>query len=161
MSIDPSSIPRPNFGPVPPAAIKPTQEVIKQVLTQLEINHFVDEEGDIGAPWEGFRVYFMLKGESSEIYTVRMFLDREFDVTDKPRILEVLDDWHRQYFWPKAYTHVDDNGRLRIIAETQLDLEPGINPELFVFTTRAWISTCISFSNWLAEQLPADDVEEA
>ncbi|WP_436771835.1 YbjN domain-containing protein [Yinghuangia sp. YIM S09857] len=160
MSIDPSSIPRPNFVPATPV-IRPTQELIKQVLTELEINHFVDDEGDIGAPWEGFRIYFMLKGESSEIYTVRMFLDREFDVTDKPRILEVLDDWHRQYFWPKAYTHVHDDGRLRIIAETQLDLEPGINRELFVFTTRAWVSTCISFSNWLAEQLPAPETPES
>ena len=34
------------------------------------------------------------------------------------------------------------------------DCEPGINRELFVFTTRAWISTCISFAAWLNDRFP-------
>lgn len=152
MTIDPSSLPRPTFVPASPV-IKPTQELINQVLEELKINHFTDEEGDIGAPWEGFRVYYMLRGEKNEIYTVRMFLDRPFALTDKARLLELFDQWHRQSFWPKAYTH-EHEGELRVIAETHLDCETGINRELFAFQTQAWTSTCVSFAAWLAEHFP-------
>jgi len=158
MSIDPSSLPRSTFAPAV-AAVKPTEALINQVLEELQVNHFTDEENDICAPWDGFRVYFMLRGDRREIYTVRMFLDREFAPEQRPQILELLDEWHRQYFWPKVYTH-EHEGKLRLIGEAQLDCEPGINRDLFVFTTRAWISTCISFSNWLAEQLPEDPSAE-
>ncbi|MYW01495.1 YbjN domain-containing protein [Streptomyces sp. SID3343] len=152
MSIDPSSLPRSTFVPAAPV-VKPSADLINQVLDELQVNHFTDEEGDICAPWEGFRVYFMLRGDKHEIFTVRMFLDREFAPGDRPRLLELLDEWHRQFFWPKVYTH-EHEGALRLIGEAQLDCEPGINRELFVFTTRAWISTCISFGNWINEQYP-------
>jgi hypothetical protein len=151
MTIDPSSLPTPTFVPAAPV-IKPSKELIDQVLTELQVNHFTDEEGDIGAPWDGFRVYFMLRGEKQEIFTVRTFLDREFEESERPMLLDLLDEWHRQYFWPKAYTHVHE-GKVRIIGESQLDCEPGINRDLFLFTTRAWISTAITFSNWLNEKI--------
>ncbi|MGC0415187.1 YbjN domain-containing protein [Embleya sp. AB8] len=150
MSIDPSSLPRSTFVPAAPV-VKPSADLINQVLDELQVNHFTDDEGDICAPWDGFRVYFMLRGDKHEIFTVRMFLDRAFDPADKPRMLELLDEWHRQFFWPKVYTH-EHEAQLRLIGEAQLDCEPGINRELFVFTTRAWISTCISFANWITEQ---------
>ncbi|GCD94434.1 MULTISPECIES: YbjN domain-containing protein [Embleya] len=155
MSIDPSSLPRSTFVPAAPV-VKPSADLINQVLDELQVNHFTDEEGDICAPWDGFRVYFMLRGDKQEIFTVRMFLDRAFDPADRPRMLELLDEWHRQFFWPKVYTHEHEE-QLRLIGEAQLDCEPGINRELFVFTTRAWISTCISFANWITEQYGPED----
>jgi hypothetical protein len=157
MTIDPSSLPNSAFTPAS-AVIRPTQDLINQVLDELQVNHFTDEEGDIGAPWEGYRIYFMLKGEKSEIYTVRMFLDRAFEMADRPALLDAFDEWHRQYFWPKVYTHEHEGG-LRVIGEAMLDCEPGINRDLFLFTTRAWISTCISFATWLNERFPAKPAE--
>lgn len=77
MSIDPSSLPRSTFVPAAPV-VKPSADLINQVLDELQVNHFTDDEGDICAPWDGFRVYFMLRGDKHEIFTVRMFLDREF-----------------------------------------------------------------------------------
>lgn len=83
VSIDPSSIP--NFGgqqPQPQAAgpagpVVPDQDLVKQLLEQMELKYVVDDEGDLAAPWEDFRTYFMFRGEAEQqIFSVRTFYDR-------------------------------------------------------------------------------------
>ncbi|CAM5234380.1 hypothetical protein SGLAM104S_08851 [Streptomyces glaucescens] len=82
MSIDPSSIP--NFGGQPqpqpqgPAGpVVPNQDLVKQLLDQMELKYVVDEEGDLAAPWELFRTYFMFRGEGDQqVFSVRTFYDR-------------------------------------------------------------------------------------
>ena len=82
MSIDPSSIP--NFGGQPdpqdagPAGpVVPDQDLVKQLLDQMELKYVVDDEGDLAAPWEEFRTYFMFRGEEEQqVFSVRTFYDR-------------------------------------------------------------------------------------
>ena len=82
MSIDPSSIP--NFGgqpepqPAGPAGpVVPDQDLVKQLLEQMELKYVVDDEGDLAAPWEEFRTYFMFRGEEEQqVFSVRTFYDR-------------------------------------------------------------------------------------
>ena len=72
VSIDPSSIP--NFGGQPdpeprgPAGsvVIPDQDLVKQLLDQMELKYLVDDEGDLAAPWEEFRTYFMFRGEGEQ-----------------------------------------------------------------------------------------------
>ena len=82
VSIDPSSIP--NFGGQPdpqpngpPALVVPDQDLVKQLLDQMELKYVVDDEGDLAAPWEEFRTYFMFRGEADQqVFAVRTFYDR-------------------------------------------------------------------------------------
>lgn len=174
VSIDPSSIP--NFGgqpdpePTGPAGsvVKPDQDLVKQLLDQMELKYLVDDEGDLAAPWEEFRTYFMFRGEGDQaVFAVRTFYDREYSVDDKPQLHEVIDDWNRRTLWPKVYTHTHDDGSVRLIGEAQLLIGLGVGLEHFVSSTVSWVRASIEFDRWVVETLglekdvesPSDDGE--
>ncbi|MBC9714444.1 YbjN domain-containing protein [Streptomyces sp. TRM66268-LWL] len=165
MSIDPSSIP--NFGGQPkpeqaaagPAgAVVPDQDLVKQLLDQMELKHGVDEEGDLVAPWEEFRTYFMFRGEGDQaVFSVRTFYDRPHPIESKTQILDAIDDWNRRTLWPKVYshTHEDEDGTatLRLIGEAQTLIGTGVLLEHFVSSTVSWVRAAIEFDRWLVEHL--------
>lgn len=160
VSIDPSSIP--NFGGQPdpeqngPAAsaVIPDQDLVKQLLEQMELKYVVDDEGDLAAPWEEFRAYFMFRGEEDQqIFAVRTFYDRPYTVDDKPQLHEVIDDWNRRTLWPKVYTHTHDDGSVRLIGEAQMLIGLGVNLEHFVSSTVSWVRASIEFDKWVVETL--------
>jgi hypothetical protein len=167
VSIDPSSIP--NFGgqpkktapqqgqgqakqPVGP--VIPDQSLVKQLLEQMKLKYVVDKEGDLAAPWEEFRTYFMFRGEKeSQIFSVRTFYDRPHNIEDKVQLLESLDDWNRRTLWPKVYTHTNDEGQVRLIGEAQMLIGAGVALEHFVSSTVSWVRASIEFDKWLVETL--------
>lgn len=159
VSIDPSSIP--SFGGQPDPApsgngsvVIPDQDLVKQLLDQMELKYLVDEEGDLVAPWEEFRTYFMFRGEGEQqVFAVRTFYDRPFSVDDKPQLHEVIDDWNRRTLWPKVYTHTHDDGSVRLIGEAQLLIGLGVGLEHFVSSTVSWVRACIEFDKWVVDTL--------
>ncbi|MFF2504144.1 YbjN domain-containing protein [Streptomyces sp. NPDC058067] len=160
MSIDPSSIP--NFGGQPqqpqgegPAGpVVPDQDLVKQLLEQMELKYVTDEEGDLAAPWEEFRTYFMFRGEDDQqVFSVRTFYDRPHDLETKPALLETIDDWNRRTLWPKVYSHTHDDGTVRLIGEAQMLIGTGVSLEHFVSSTVSWVRAAIEFDRWLVEQL--------
>ncbi|MEU2083028.1 YbjN domain-containing protein [Streptomyces albus] len=159
MSIDPSSIP--NFGGQPEepeesasaGPILPDQDLVKQLLDQMELKYVVDDEGDLAAPWEEFRTYFMFRGEAEQqVFSVRTFYDRPHTIEDKPKLLEAIDDWNRRTLWPKVYTHTHDDGSVRLIGEAQMLIGTGVSLEHFVSSTVSWVRASIEFDRWLVEQ---------
>jgi Putative bacterial sensory transduction regulator len=162
VSIDPSSIP--NFGGRPAnepsgdqaggGVIRPDQELVKQLLEQMELKYVVDDEGDLAAPWEQFRTYFMFRGDGEqEVFAVRTFYDRPYSLDDKAKLLEVIDGWNRQTLWPKVYTHTHDDGTVRLIGEAQVLLGLGVGLEHFVSSTVSWVRASIDFDRWVTDQL--------
>ncbi|MFC5802138.1 YbjN domain-containing protein [Streptomyces formicae] len=163
MSIDPSSIP--NFGgqPQPQAAgpagpVVPDQDLVKQLLDQMELKYVVDDEGDLAAPWEEFRTYFMFRGEEDQqVFSVRTFYDRPHALEDRAKLLDAIDDWNRRTLWPKVYTHThEEDGKpvsVRLIGEAQMLIGMGVSLEHFVSSTVSWVRASIEFDKWLAEQL--------
>lgn len=160
VSIDPSSIP--SFGGQPdpkstgPAGsvVIPDQELVKQLLGQMELKFLTDEEGDLLAPWEDFRTYFMFRGEGEQaVFAVRTFYERAYSVDDKPQLHEVIDDWNRRTLWPKIYTHTHDDGSVRLIGEAQTLIGLGVGLEHFVSSTVSWVRASIEFEKWVGETL--------
>ncbi|MEU3722214.1 YbjN domain-containing protein [Streptomyces sp. NPDC031705] len=159
MSIDPASIP--NFGGQPepqgqgPAGpVVPDQDLVKQLLEQMELKYVVDDEGDLAAPWEDFRTYFMFRGEGEQqVFSVRTFYDRPHAIDDKAQLLESIDDWNRRTLWPKVYSHTHDDGSVRLIGEAQMLIGTGVSLEHFVSSTVSWVRASIEFDKWLLEQL--------
>ena len=168
MSIDPSSIPsfgvpqpQPSGQDGPPPVVVPDQDLVTQLLDQMELKHAVDEEGDLLAPWEGFRVYYMFRGEQKELFAVRAFYDRPHPIEKKAELLEALDEWNRETLWPKVYTHVHDDGVVRVIGESQMIVGMGVNINYFVAMTANWTQAAVGFDQWLIERLGlATDVEK-
>ncbi|MBB0243301.1 YbjN domain-containing protein [Streptomyces alkaliphilus] len=183
MSVDPSSIP--NFGGRPPQSgqsgqsgqqgqqqgqpkkpvgpILPDQELVKRLLDQMKLKYVVDKEGDLVAPWEQFRTYFMFRGEKQQrIFSVRTFYDRSHDIEDKARLLETVNDWNRRTLWPKVYTHTHDDGSVRLIGEQQLLIGMGVALDHFISSTVSWVRASIEFDKWLTETLGlAKDADSA
>ncbi|GFH36341.1 YbjN domain-containing protein [Streptomyces pacificus] len=166
VSIDPSSIP--NFGGQPqpqaqaasgPAGpVVPDQDLVKQLLDQMELKYVVDDEGDLAAPWEEFRTYFMFRGENEQqVFSVRTFYDRPHALDEKARVLDAVDDWNRRTLWPKVYTHThEEDGQpttVRLIGEAQMLIGTGVSLEHFVSSTVSWVRAAIEFDKWLVEQL--------
>jgi len=159
VSIDPSSIP--NFGgqPDPNAhshgnVVIPNQDLVKQLLDQMGLKHAVDEEGDLLAPWEEFRTYFMFRGEAQQhVFAVRTFYERAYTVDEKFQLLEAIDEWNHLTLWPKVYTNTDDEGAVRLIGEAQTLIGMGVNLDHYVATTVSWIQASIEFNKWLGERL--------
>ncbi|MCC9311274.1 YbjN domain-containing protein [Kitasatospora sp. RB6PN24] len=171
MSIDPSSIP--SFGaPQPPAGgggrpagpppiVVPDQNLVKQLLDQMQLKHVVDEEGDLVAPWEGFRVYFMFRGDQKELFAVRAFYDRPYTLEQKGEILDLIDEWNRETLWPKVYTHTHEDGIVRLIGECQMIIGTGVNIDYFITTTANWTQAAVGFEQWMVERLGLqEDIDE-
>ncbi|MEU9608732.1 YbjN domain-containing protein [Streptomyces sp. NPDC048057] len=163
MTIDPSSIP--NFGgqPQPQSAgpagpVVPDQDLVKQLLDQMELKYVIDDEGDLAAPWEEFRTYFMFRGDAEQqVFSVRTFYDRPLDVDDRTKILEKIDDWNRRTLWPKVYTHLheDEEGgaSVRLIGEAQMLIGMGVSLDHFVSSTVSWVQASMEFDNWFAIEM--------
>lgn len=168
VSIDPSSIPsfggqEPESGDSGPAGpILPDQDLVKQLLDQMELKYVVDEEGDLAAPWEEFRTYFMFRGEEEQqVFSVRTFYDRPHSIEEKPKLLETVDEWNRQTLWPKVYSHTHDDGTVRLIGEAQMLVGAGVSLDHFVSSTVSWVRASIEFDKWIVEQLGLEkDAEE-
>lgn len=134
--------------------VVPDQELIKQLLDEMEIKHLIDEEGDLAAPWDNFRMYFMFGGEGNlPTLAVRTFYDRPYGLDDKPRLLETVDDWNRITLWPKVHTHTSDDGTVRMVGESQMFICDGLVFGNFVSTMVSWIKAAAEFDRWLVEQL--------
>ncbi|KUM70151.1 YbjN domain-containing protein [Streptomyces curacoi] len=143
----------PQPGP-PPGSVVPDQDLVQQILDQAELKYVVDDEGDLAAPWEQFRTYFMFRGEGDElVFAVRTFYDRPHTMEEKPRLLESIDDWNRRTLWPKVYSHTHDDGTVRLIGEAQMLIGTGVTLEHFTCSTISWVRAAIEFDKWLAELL--------
>ncbi|TCO48329.1 putative sensory transduction regulator [Kribbella antiqua] len=137
-----------------PDAIVPDQDLIKQLLEQMELKYVVDDEGDLAAPWEEFRTYFMFRGEGDqEIFSVRTFYDRQYGIDERAQLLESIDDWNRRTLWPKVYSYTHDDGTVRLIGESQMMIGGGVFLEHFVSSVVSWTRAAVDFDPWLIERL--------
>jgi len=134
--------------PREPARVRPSLELLQNILRELDIRSFVDDEGDLGCIWEGCRIYFFFAGPDQEILRVQAILDRRFDIDQKPWLLDVADDWNRTRMFGKAYTSVGDDGRVGLCAEHVFDFAVPVERSVLVYMVRWWISSLLKFSSW-------------
>jgi hypothetical protein len=155
-----------SFDPQPSQPAEPfvpDQELVKQLLEQMELKYVVDEEGDLAAPWEEFRTYFMFRGEGDlQVLSVRTFYDRQHGLDERQQLLECIDDWNRTTLWPKVYSYTHDDGTVRLIGESQMLIGAGVSLEHFVSSVVSWVRAAIDFDPWLVERLGLEaDVSSA
>lgn len=136
-----------------PAITIPSQATVKRVLQGLELRYSVDEDGDLLAPFANCRVYCMFRGgDEDRTFAVRTFHDTPFTINDKPALLDVVDEWHRRMFWPKAYSHTMDNGDVRVVSEVITPLVDALDEEYFTLCVSEWISAAVDFDHWLIKE---------
>lgn len=157
MSTDPSAFRYITPGTGRPQPARPAvlgNDAVVRVMEMLELKHVTDDDGDICAPFEDFRIYYMFRGEDDErSFAVRTFYDTDFPLTAKPDMLDVADEWNRRMLWPKAYTHTTDSGVLRMISETQMPVIQGTSAEHFTTCAVAWTHAAVDFSDWMLKEM--------
>ena len=136
-----------------PAGVRPSLELLQDILYELDVSPFVDDEGDLGCGWEGCRIYFFLAGDEQDVLRVQAILDRRYDIDDKPWLLDLADDWNRTRMFGKAYTSVGDDGRAGLCAEHVFDFAVPVDRSTLVHMVRWWISSLLRFSRWVAERV--------
>ncbi|MFG2525233.1 YbjN domain-containing protein [Streptomyces sp. NPDC048527] len=166
MSIDPLTLPGSTQEqvPGPPPLLVPDQDLVSQLLDQLQVKYAVDDEGDLVTAWDGFRIYFLFRGDEQELFAIRSFYDRQHAPDQKSELLELLDEWNRDTLWPKVYTYThEEDGMMRVLGESQMHIAMGVGVEHFATTTANWTQAAVAFDQWLTERLggPEDTEDEA
>jgi hypothetical protein len=141
----PQGLPSPRPSPL-------SRERIEAALKAENWSYQIDSDGDIGGIWLSNIFYFFLYGNDHEILQVRGRWHQDLPINLRPQIREVIDDWHFAKIWPKAYTTVDDSGRLWVLAEHSVDWEHGVTDEQLRLTLRCSITTTLSLFEHLHDR---------
>jgi hypothetical protein len=131
----------------PPAL---TRDRIEEALKREDWTYQIDSDGDIGGLWDNNVFYFFLYGEQHEILQVRGRWHQSLPIELRAQVRQALDDWHLNKIWPKAYTRVDDQGQMWVMAEHSVDWEHGVTDEQLSLTLRCAITTSLALFRDLA-----------
>jgi hypothetical protein len=148
-------------GKLPPAQLPPgsegkppplSKERIKEALAAEDWTFNVDSDGDIGGLWDSNVFYFFTYGEENEILQIRGRWHQDLPIELRSQVREVMDEWHYTKIWPKAYTTVDDSGRVWVLAEHSVDWEHGVTDAQLRLTMRCAITTSLSLFQRLEDR---------
>ncbi|MEV1328999.1 YbjN domain-containing protein [Micromonospora costi] len=112
-----------------PRRLRPlTGELIAAVLGNRGYAVTADAEGDLVGRWDENLVWFLRLGEVGELLQIRTMVAPTFPIEQVPALHEFCNTWNHDRLWPKAFVHVDDDGRARVCGEVIADLERGVTP---------------------------------
>ncbi|MFC0508610.1 YbjN domain-containing protein [Micromonospora costi] len=112
-----------------PRHLRPlTGELIAAVLGNRGYTVAADAEGDLVGRWDDNLVWFLRLGEAGELLQIRTMVAPTFPIERVPALHEFCNTWNHDRLWPKAFVHVDDDGRARVCGEVIADLERGVTP---------------------------------
>jgi hypothetical protein len=134
-------------------ALRPTRDLVQDLLDGFGLVHILDKDGDITVAWETCTIYFLFYGEQRDVLQARMYLARRFSVETRPTLTMLLDDWNRTKLAPKAYTVLPDDGLVGVGAEQCFDFEMGMSREALTYTVATWIDSLLRFAEWVDEQV--------
>lgn len=131
-----------------------SKDRIKAALERAEWSYSIDADGDIGGGWEYGSFYFFLNGENDELLCVRGFWRGALSDEEYLTALELVNTWNREKLWPKTYVARDNEGRVRLNTELNVDYEHGITDEQLSQHLLCAVNTSMSFFETLNEAFP-------
>ena len=132
--------------------VLPSIGLVEQLLDEFGLKHVIDSDGDLAVRWEKCSIYFFFYGEENEVVQARLYLNRRFNVDDRPVLTVLLDEWNRTRLFGKAYTILPDDGMVGVCAEQCHDFE-GATREQLKYSIALWIDTLLRFVEWVDEQV--------
>jgi hypothetical protein len=129
-----------------------SKERIQAALKAEDWTFAVDTDDDILGLWDSNPFYFFVYGEAMEILQIRGRWRIDLPIEQRAEVREALDEWHFAKIWPKAYTTVDDSGRVWVHAEHSVDWEHGVTDAQLRLTLRCGITTALSLFRSLQER---------
>ncbi|MFI7605416.1 YbjN domain-containing protein [Micromonospora sp. NPDC049366] len=112
-----------------PRSLRPlTGALIAAVLGNRGYAVTADPDGDLFGRWGDSLIWFLRLGEAGELLQVRTMVGPTFSIEQVPALYAFCNSWNHDRLWPKAFVHVDDDGRARVYGEVITDLERGVTP---------------------------------
>ncbi|EEP74046.1 hypothetical protein MCAG_04373 [Micromonospora sp. ATCC 39149] len=112
-----------------PGALRPlTDELIAAVLRHRGVTVAADPVGRLVGRWDDGLIWFLRIGAAGEILQVRTIAAPTFPIEYVPTLHAFCNAWNHDRYWPKAFVHVDDDGRALVCGEVIADLERGVTP---------------------------------
>lgn len=139
-------------GPGTPAPL--TDQRIVDWLDGHQYHWFRDNDGELGGLWRGRCFYFFRLGPERAVLQVRGHWNRAASIERLPEILEVCNEWAVERIWPKAYTRVDDDGRVSVIGETATDVATGVTDDQLADLLECGLVTTSMFFDELEDRFP-------
>lgn len=143
-----------NWGPTQPQGPQPfTKERWDAVLKSLEINFALDDDQDRFADWETMRVWFLVEGNNNDLMAMRSMWDIRPPISSYDFIVEALNSWNRDHFWPKASVTRGEE-YLGIFGDLVIDIETGVSDDFLRQQVRCMIGTSGQLYEFLTETFP-------
>ncbi|MGW1057736.1 YbjN domain-containing protein [Micromonospora rubida] len=105
-----------------------TGELIAAVLRTRGYTVSVDPQGRLLGRWDDSLIWFLRMGAAGEILQVRTVAGPTFPIEYVSTLHAFCNSWNHDRYWPKAFVHVDDDGRALVCGEVITDLERGVTP---------------------------------
>lgn len=123
------------------------------VLTTLDINNGVDEDGEYVADWEIMRLWFGARGDQDEIMMIRAVWDVRAPLDAHDRLVARLNQWNSDTLWPKAFV-VRGEEAMIVVGDHAIDMEPGVSDDLLRQQVQCVVATSNQLFETLAEEFP-------
>ena len=128
-------------------------DAIKAVLDSWDANYALDADGDPGGYWDGHLFFFLRNGNSDSILSVRGRWTRQLGVEHRDEVISLLNDWHAEKIWPKAYVQEEETG-LGIYGDMSTSLGNGVTQAQLDDLMGCAIGTTIQMFEHLDERFP-------
>ncbi|MEH1102490.1 YbjN domain-containing protein [Micromonospora sp. CPCC 205561] len=110
----------------PEALERLTGELVAAVLRSRGYQVRADADGDLVGRWDDSLIWFLRPGTAGELLQVRTLTAPTFPIEYVPALHAFCNSWNHDRLWPKAFVHVEDDGRARVCGEVITDLERGV-----------------------------------
>jgi len=134
-----------------------SRERIEAVLRRQSWAYQVDSDGDVGGTWNGNTFYFFVTGEHDEILHVQGRWNDSLTPQRRAEVLDLIDAWHQESYWPKAYTRLNEHGDIDVFAEHAVDWEFGVTDDQLFETMLCAVATALRLFDHLAARLGVAD----
>ncbi len=137
-----------------PALLPPHRDRIKWILEDNGWSYHVGHDGTVSGKWNLGIYSFELYGRKEEIFCVRGTWHKTPELDDYILATSICNSWNEHRFWPKAYAHIDEEGKLMIQTEMAVSYLSGVTDTQLEDHIHCALSTSETFFEELETKLP-------
>ncbi|WP_022867416.1 YbjN domain-containing protein [Schaalia vaccimaxillae] len=147
--------------PYIPDAVRPiSQERLCRLFDNQGWFWHIDDDGDLAGNWDDNAFYFRFSGEQKEVLSILSFMRLTVPEEREEELEILIEDWHRERLWPKAYFRRNEDGSLRVMGEVNADYEFGATDAQLLQQCQCALSTTLQLFAHVAGRFELSDPEK-
>lgn len=142
----------PSFASLAPISV----ERVKADLDKKEVTYFLDDDGDLTSLWDHCAIYFLFGGEKNEILRIHARWHATLSQDRLAEAVQFCNNWNVQTLWPKTFAVANNDDRVVVLAELNVDYEHGVSDEQLGLNISCAMSTILQFFEKVTEEFPEE-----